>query len=265
MLRSLLLALLLTALGNQGALVADTIETLHLRHRPAEEMIPILRPLLAEDDALTGQGFQLFVRAPAHRIAALREALAQLDVEARMLRISVSRAGSVDEAESGLRARARIGPDSAQANVRITSSQRRSDSGDTQSVLVREGTHAWIATGSIELAIQPLITLDQGGYSVQHQLGERTLESGFEVLARLAGDRVLVEIHRQREAPSRRQGGAIETDTLATTVSGRLGEWMELGGVGEFEEGQGSGAGYSYGTARREQRIYLMVEYYSEK
>ncbi len=257
MLRKLLFTLLLIA---QGAWAADAVETLSLRHRPAEEVIPILRPLLAEDDALTGQGFRLFVRAPAQRIAALKEALAQLDVEARMLRISVTRAGSVDEAESGLRAQARLGPDTARADVSVTNTRRRSTMGDTQSVLVREGARAFVATGSIEPVIQPLITLDQGGYSVQHQLGERTLSSGFDVLARQSGDRVVVEIYRQRETPSRRLGGAIETDTLATTVSGRLGEWLELGGTGEFEAGQVGGAGHSYGTARREQRIYLKVE-----
>ena len=41
---------------------ADSINTIQLQNRPAEEVIPITKPMLGPNDSVTGQGFKLFLR-----------------------------------------------------------------------------------------------------------------------------------------------------------------------------------------------------------
>ena len=59
---------------------------------------------------------------------------------------------------------------------------------------------------------------------------------------RLAGDRVILEISPQRDtfaAPVQNlPSGSVNTQRAATTVSGRLGEWMEIGGVAQSATNQ---------------------------
>ena len=65
----------------------------------------------------------------------------------------------------------------------------------------------------------------------------RDAQTGFQVLPRLNGDRVLLEISPQRDTfASPEQNlppGSVNTQRAATTVSGRLGEWIELGGIAQ--------------------------------
>ena len=53
---------LLLAIVASGALAQGSIEVIPLRHRTAEQVIPILRPLLEPGGALTGQYNHLIVR-----------------------------------------------------------------------------------------------------------------------------------------------------------------------------------------------------------
>ena len=80
-----LLALCLTALTAQ----ADSITTIQLHNRPAEEIIPLVKPMLGQADAITGQGFQVFVRAPAATQTQIEQMISALDVAPKMLLISV--------------------------------------------------------------------------------------------------------------------------------------------------------------------------------
>ncbi len=72
--RSLLLALLLAP-----ALRAQQLEIIELKHRTADDVLPNLRAFLEPGGALTGQGYQLFVRASAANARQLKQLLATLD------------------------------------------------------------------------------------------------------------------------------------------------------------------------------------------
>ena len=54
--------------------------------------------------------------------------------------------------------------------------------------------------------------------------------SGFSVTPRINGDRVVLQIDQQSQKLA---GGAVQSQSLGTEVSGALGEWIELGGVTE--------------------------------
>ena len=80
-------------------------------------------------------------------------------------------------------------------------------------------------------------------------------------MPRVNGERVTIDIAQQAESIDHRVAGGVQGQRLATTVSGRLGEWIELGGSGRQAAGR-QGGGFSVGTGdvRDNRSIWLMVE-----
>ena len=70
-------------------LQAASLTTIELRNRPAEEIIPIVKPFLAPGDVITGHGYKLFLRASPTTVDEVRGVVDALDVAAKMLQISV--------------------------------------------------------------------------------------------------------------------------------------------------------------------------------
>ena len=72
-----------------GGARAQSIEVIELRHRSAEDLLPLLRPFVETGGAISGQGSQLMVRASPANLGQLRELLATLDRPPRQLLITV--------------------------------------------------------------------------------------------------------------------------------------------------------------------------------
>ena len=79
----------------------------------------------------------------------------------------------------------------------------------------------------------------------------------------LAGERVTLDIsqHSDTPAPIAYGPGSANTQRLATTISGRLGEWLELGGSGQ-QGGSSERGSLSVSTrdARDTRSIWLKVD-----
>jgi len=178
-LRVLALATALPAWA-QGAL-----EVITLQHRTADQVIPVLQPLLDAGGALSGQYNQLIVRTSPANLAQIRQVLASIDRPQRRLSISVRFDSVRDTARSA------------------------QDEQVDQRLQVLEGGQAYISAGETRPYAQA--------------------NSGFSVVPRVSGDTVSLEIAAQQEAFAR--GGAIRGQQASSTVSGRLGEWLELGGT----------------------------------
>jgi hypothetical protein len=73
--------------------------------------------------------------------------------------------------------------------------------------------------------------LGSPGTPVQRQsVVIQEITSGFEVVPRLSGSTVFLEISQQREQPGA-VPGSVQGQSATTTVSARLGEWVELGAI----------------------------------
>ena len=83
---------------------------------------------------------------------------------------------------------------------------------------------------------------------------DRDLQSGFEVVPRLAGGLVHLDIAQQREA-------GMQGQRLVTTTTARLGEWVELGGTAQAaaRDDRGIGAASSR-RASESRRVWVKVE-----
>jgi hypothetical protein len=210
-----------------GALFAQqALEIIALRHRTVEQVLPVLQPLLEPGATLSGSRGQLFLRTSAANAADIKRALEAIDRPSRRLQISVR---FDDAAERERRAVGASGSISnrgtnVDTHVDITAagSQRSAGERVDQRLQVLEGGRAFIFGGA----------------------------TGFEVLPRLAGGNVQLEVFYQR--------GALVGDTTATA---RLGERVELGGTTAERSRDDRGIAYANrarGTQSR--RVWVKVE-----
>ncbi|HEY9530001.1 MAG TPA: secretin N-terminal domain-containing protein, partial [Burkholderiales bacterium] len=72
------LAAILTCFAVAAA-AQQALEIIPLRYRTAEQVLPVLRPLLETGATLTGQRNQLIVRTSSANLAELRQALEAID------------------------------------------------------------------------------------------------------------------------------------------------------------------------------------------
>lgn len=264
-----------------GCAWAQQVETITLKHRTAEQVMPMLRPLLEPGAALSGTGGKLFLRTSPRNLADLRRVVEELDTAPRRLMISVRRGDDrmADERGAGL-----TGEVSAGKNVRIISSGssdggavevRRGDdvlrgnayevrtaSTDrvSQQVQTIEGGRAWIAVGqSVPVPLRQAV-MTPGGAVVSETVVYRDIGTGFYAEPRVAGDRVTLDISPTHDTPGTLPGSA-NIQRLSTSVSGRLGEWIELGGTSRDASSDKAGTvTYSSRSARGSDRVWLKVE-----
>ena len=261
-----LLPVLLVALAAPSVLAQGTLEIIALRHRTVEQVLPVLRPMLEPGGVLSGQSNQLIVRTSRGNLAEIRTALEAIDRPARRLLISVRFDAGVDAARSGIDAEGRISTrGDSRIDVRVQDSRSVLDERVDQRVQVLEGGRALIASGESRPVREREVVRTPGGTIVTDNTVMQEAATGFEVVPRLSGSTVFLEIAPQRERfadgalPGR--ASAIQADRAASTVSGRLGEWIELGGSFTTTAREGSGI-LSSRQARsvENRRIWVRVE-----
>jgi hypothetical protein len=205
-------SILLVAVIAGQAVAQGSLEIIPLRHRTADQVLPALRPLMEPGATLTGQGTQLIVRTSPANLTELRRALDELDRPLRRLQISVRFDDALDSAARGVETSGRVTNRGSSVDVRAQDRQSAATERVDQRVQVLEGARAFISSGR--------------SAPVYDGAGFRETSSGFEAIPRLAGDGVLVEIAQRRDTPARQQA-------MSTTVSGRLGQWLDIGGAVE--------------------------------
>jgi type II secretory pathway component GspD/PulD (secretin) len=249
---------------------AQSLTVIDLKHRRAEELIPVLQPLLEQGGALTGQDYKLFVRASSANLAQLRSAVEQLDKQQRQMLVSVRRSTAQDmqREQASASGTLRTGDGSVSANERqrsqsgvtVRAGERNLQTQDSSvsSVQVLEGNSAFIATGT-SVPIVTAVAVGGGRRPfVAGTIEHRNLQRGFTVTPRVNGDQVIMEISQQDE---RVGGGGIQSQSLNTQVIGRLGAWMQLGGVSESSTRTDSGIlSRNYSTGANELSIWVKVE-----
>jgi type II secretory pathway component GspD/PulD (secretin) len=249
--------------------IAQPLEIISLRHRTAAQMLPVLQPFVEAGGALTGVNDKLFLRASARNQAEIRTLLKELDTPLRRLMISLRQAGEgeSDAAGAGVRGTVRIenGKVDAGGTARVYSSDRRQTRSINQQVQTLDGSRASIMVGTSFLIPLRQMVLTPAGAVVSDVLVERDIGSGFYALPRLSDNHVTIEISPFDDTisgGSAGQGdGVVQRARLVTTVSGRLGEWIELGGATSSDSATGSGTvHYSTRSASRQRRLLLKVD-----
>jgi len=249
------LALASLLAGHAGIAAAQySLEVIPLRHRTAEQVLPVLRPLLEPGGALSGQANQLIVRASPANLADIRTALESIDRPLRRLQISVRFDASIAERTQGFEAGGTIANRGSRVDIQARDSSARTDERIDQRLVVLEGSVARIQTGMSRPVQSRQYIRTPAGVVSQEVVVVQDLTTGFEVVPRVAGSQVLLDIAPQREnvEGSRR---------AATTISTRLGEWTQIGGITSASARDERGiASASRSSASESRRIWVKVE-----
>ncbi len=245
--------LVLAIIACSGQALA-AIATITLKHRPAETVLPALRELAPEDVGLAADGFRLIVRGEPGEIDSVREAVATLDRPLANLMVSVRHSGHATRERRRIEGRGRIGDDGASGHLEIRRTHSGRDENANQRVRTLEGHAASIDTGMTVPAGSRWLWAGRRGAGYAEAPAHRHLPDGFYAVPHLNGDRVRVEIAVRRERPD---GERTRKREVVTTVSGRLGEWMPVGGVSTTDSGDGAG---HWRTGESAARIELKVE-----
>lgn len=229
-------ATLLTAALTANALAQAYTEVVPLRSRLPEELVPVIRPLVGDDGAVSAFGGQLVVRATAEQMEEIHRLLAEIDRPPRRLLIHVRHRDAHQGSALGplaLRDRRTLGEN--ERNERVQTVEGRP-------ALIRSGhsvpVPTWQAYGG-----GPLPFAEQG-------IDYRDATAGFYVTPRLAGDEVVLEISRQavRAGPGNPPVFALEE--AAATLRTRPGQWVTLGGISGTAAQTGRGIVGQYATRR---------------
>lgn len=250
-------------------LAQASLEVIEPRHRSAQELVPLLQPLVEPGGSVSAFDNKLVLRATPAQMAEVRQLLASFDRAPRQLLISVRQDGAFENRQSsaGVSGVVRRGDGSIMlpredgsvpASPRFEARDDRSsgDSAGSQQIRVEEGREAQIMVGQSLPTSSSYRRAD--GVSVQ-RTEYSSAGSGFTVLPRLQGQRVQLEIHARQQLPGRT--GARQIQDASSIVSGPLGEWFDIGGAVQQVSQSGHGLlGGSEGSSRREGRIMVRVD-----
>jgi hypothetical protein len=247
---------LLTLVLLTSSVQAASITTIQLNNRPAEEIIPIVKPMLDPGEVITGSDYKLFLRASPQSLQQVRDIVDALDIAAKVLQISVFQGSEqdlkirsvsgnlqIDNGNTGVS----IGSSKNQsagsinynsgnvsADINASSTHQRESSNPIHQLRVSEGTEGFIQTGK-------QIPYFTGYNSTEY----KDVTTGFYVLPRIRGDRVTLQIRPFKNSLSKTGKGNIDTQSARTTINGRIGEWLPLGGVSEQSKRSQSSLGSS--------------------
>lgn len=266
------------------ALAQQEMEIIALRHRTLDQVLPTLQPLLEPGATLSGMNDQLILRASPRNRQQIRQALAAIDTPPRRLLIRVSQNREVDGRDEGVavvaggdigqtrwigkpsggmqeNSRVEVRRGDASVSAQAWDSRRTRTSGSTQTVQVVDGGRALIEVGrSLPIPLRQ-VAIGPRGLAVSEGIVYRDVGQGFYAAPRVVGERVTVDISPRFDSPGESAYGTISTQRLTSTVSGRLGEWLELGGSSQQAVAAGSGQGLSGNSQSLDQRsVWLQVE-----
>ncbi|RLA10163.1 MAG: hypothetical protein DRQ60_00235 [Gammaproteobacteria bacterium] len=271
-------AVLLLALLSEIVAADTRLTIITLNHRPAEQLLPTIKPLIRQGDYLTGQNNKVFLRTDPATLHTVRQLISELDQLPATLLITVKQEQQHRHGTSQFsgHVNARVRDENRKTNdpegslpidprslgtgvtgsVSTTHYNTRDRNRSELQVTVVEGYEA-----EFHISEEVPITEYQYGYFglPRPALGYRSAMTGFVVVAQLNDNQVHLHVRPRKE--SFVGGNNLETQHLETTTVTTLGEWTQIGGitVGYNASGKGILARTNH-HRNRNQSIMIKVE-----
>jgi len=222
-----------------NALAITEFKIIDLRHRFAEDILPMIQPLVGNDGAVTGMHNHLIIRASPELLIGIEQIISTFDVARQILKITVSHQNNLQTTDDriavsgrkhlgnatvGTRKYPRNVPDGVQ--IDIENMQSNFLSKGKQFINVMDGERAYIKVGQSVPYTQEWVTLTRRYISVQKTTEFVDISTGFSVRPRTIGDQIELEI--TPSIAQLNQNKYIYFEELSTTVSLNRGEWLDL-------------------------------------
>lgn len=241
------LAAVLAALSTLAARAAEVVpEVVVLRYRTADQVLPMIQPLVPKPGSVSGVGNELVIQTTRANLIEVKKVLDALDRAPKRLVVTVRQDADEDR-----------GTASQVYGTRGADSDQH-----VQQVQVIDGSEAHISIGqSVPVVLRGTKRHVVGGRVVEDRADVvefRDVLSGFSVRPRITGASVVLDISPQRDTPGSQGRGSTNVQRIATTLSGRLGEWIEVGAVMSGQQFRGDTVTYSTRSASSQARRILV-------
>ncbi|WP_373184858.1 secretin N-terminal domain-containing protein [Halopseudomonas sp.] len=246
---------------------APQTEVFTLGYNMADSLIPAIKPMLGEDERVSAFGNQLIVRAEPERIEEIRALLADIDRQPAQLRISVVNSGSSTSSERGFGVDGRfstgagdiiVGDPGVTNQARIIRRETRGRNDGVRQITANEGYPVLIQSGKSV----PLTTTTTDAYGrILQQTQYQDVTQGFYATVRLNGDQATITLSANNNRLNSDDDRVIDVQQADTVVTGRVGEWITVGTLGDTARSNNQDIGQRLRTRNEnEGSIRLMVE-----
>ena len=273
--KTLYFCILILSLTSTTVTARDSIHYFDLKNRTANEVIPILQPLLQQNESISGDGYQLFIRTSNLRAQELETLLQSIDRAAKMFRISVTNDAHTVQRQNSIEGSVRV--KTGDADIRIGNTRyideglsvdavaRTTESRENkiQFINVQEGKVAFVSREKNTLIpVYSYVERVYGVAEIDHGYSPLATEDGFYVEAR-AADTQHAKITSQTASGNNRDNQHYNHEQQYTETELRVpfGKWFEIGGT--TDSYYQSSKGILYRTKEEEERynkIFLKVE-----
>jgi type II secretory pathway component GspD/PulD (secretin) len=274
------LAVLVLAAGALARADDTVLKVIPLKNRPAADLVPVLAPIAGPEGSVTSLDTRLVVRATPQALARIEALVVILDTPLRSLVISVSQ--GVAATSGGQSAGVGGGVSTGGTTVVVSppqtggtttvetrtnrtvvrgtlgASSAASSDDVTQQIRTLEGHPALIRVGRSEPFTSVGVVGTPSGPVVSGGTVYAESGTGFHVVPRLTGSGVTLELWAEN---TRGEGPIVVGQDLRTTLSGPLGQWIEVGGAMRQAELRAREVlGASFRTVSEERRVRVRVD-----
>jgi type II secretory pathway component GspD/PulD (secretin) len=274
------LAVLVLAAGALARADDTVLKVIPLKNRPAADLVPVLAPIAGPEGSVTSLDTRLVVRATPQALARIEALVVILDTPLRSLVISVSQ--GVAATSGGQSAGVGGGVSTGGTTVVVSppqtggtttvetrtnrtvvrgtlgASSAASSDDVTQQIRTLEGHPALIRVGRSEPFTSVGVVGTPSGPVVSEGTVYAESGTGFHVVPRLTGSGVTLELWAEN---TRGEGPIVVGQDLRTTLSGPLGQWIEVGGAMRQAELRAREVlGASFRTVSEERRVRVRVD-----
>lgn len=259
-----LVCFVLVLLLSLGVIAEETlVEIIQVNNRPAEELTPLLLPLLEPGEQIVANGNSLLVKTQPQRLQTITNLIRKLDNPVNNLLVSVIQSSEITAAQLNAELAGRItlpatGKITINGGAYYNQNQGVSRRQDTQTIRTMEGVPAHIRAGNA----YPIRSYQQYptpyGYPQASQSTHYfEATTGFAVTPRLMGKQVDLDVSPWSE----RANGPdqFQIQEAQTSIRVNLGEWVEIGGVDENGQSNNTGT-LAYSNQSNQSRLRIMVK-----
>jgi len=252
--------LILLALSGVARSDDTVMEVIPVNNRPAEELPPLLAPLLEDGDRVVSAGSSLVVKTAPERLEGIVSLIKKLDAKLSNLIVSVLQSNTKTAAELNAEAAIAVSPSSVQMRGKVGGRRKQGRHKNMQIIRTLEGQAAHIQVGNIK----PVRNINVYGSGYGYPAVSSTTQmieasTGFAVIPRLVGGQVLIDVEPWSDRFQR--GGNIETQGASTSLRANLGEWVEIAGSDASERSERAGIGvYRRRSGEKHMRILIKID-----
>jgi hypothetical protein len=211
---------------------AEVLETITLRYRLAEQVLPILQATFPQARIQAFNGVLIVAAPDAQSLAQISNLLQQLDTPLQNLIVTVEQRSTSREGQSGLSTQGGVviknGDVDLTGRVTVQNQQLQSQRSSMQTLRILDGAEGFIQLGQ-QRFIPQLSFVYRPNYSIAHFGGQwQSAGTGFYVAPRRIG---ATAVTLQLMPNQRRFTGKSSTEGHAvfSEVQGQLGEWLPVG------------------------------------